>query len=171
MSVDSRNADYMGAAGAPVDPEPISAEMEALAADLIDYGLDALAESAELAPTLVVEDASGERTLLSLDGDEDIEECLDEAHDLIRSAARGKGATSGRAIEGLSERPVRYAIAYDGAIREEEGGPYRPALIVEYGERGLASGYSAYLLYKHAGQPQKFVWTDPAAAGEVELLV
>lgn len=154
-----------------VDPEPISDEMEALAGELIDYGLDALGEHAELAPTLVVEGASGERVWLSLDGDEDVEECLDEAHDLIRSAARGKGSTSGRSIEGLSERPVRYAIAYDGAIREDEDGAYQPALIVEYGERGLASGYSAYLLYHHAGHPQKFVWTDPAAAGEVELLV
>ena len=169
MSVDRRTDDQLDAA--PVDPEPISDEMEALAGDLIDFGLDALADSGQLTPTLVVEDSSGERTLLSLDGDEDVEECLDEARDLIRSASLGKGSSSGRTIEGLNGRPVRYAIAYDGAIREEESGPYQPALIVEYGESGLASGYSAYLLYKHAGQPQKFVWTDPAAAGEVELLV
>ncbi|MBS5451080.1 MAG: hypothetical protein KHY83_03620 [Coriobacteriia bacterium] len=157
--------------GAAEEPEPISAEMEALADALIDYGLDLLGETGQLVPTVAVEDASGGQAILSLDGDEDIEECLDEAHDLVRSAARGKGASSGRRIDGLSGRPVRYAIAYDGAIREEEGGAYRPALIVEYGEQGLASGYSAYLLYKHAGHPQKFVWTDPAAAGEVELLV
>lgn len=149
------------------DPEPISDEMEALAGDLIDYGLDALEDEGAFVTTLALEDAAGERTLLTLDGEDDVEECLEKAHEVIRQAARGKGP----AAEGLPGRPVRYAIAYDGAIREEEGGPYKPALIVEYGERGLASGYSAYLLYQHAGHPQKFVWTDPAAAGEVELLV
>lgn len=164
---DHRRADEDVAQGCDPDPEPISDEMESLAGALIDYGLDMLEETAELAPTLAVEDAAGERALLSLDGEEDVEECLEKAHEVVRQAARGKGP----AIEGLSGRPVRYAIAYDGAIREEDGGPYQPALIVEYGERGLASGYSAYLLYEHAGHPQKFVWTDPAAAGEVELLV
>jgi hypothetical protein len=35
----------------------------------------------------------------------------------------------------------------------------------------MTQGYSAYLLYQNAGDSQEFAWTDPAAAGEGELLV
>lgn len=146
-------------------PEKISDELESLAGALIDYGLDLLSEAGELAPTLAVENAEGEHILLSFD-EEETEECLDEAHKMVKSAAEGTSR-----IKGLNGAPERYALAYDGAIREDDRGPYQPALIVEYGERGMTSGYSAYLLYKHAGEAQKFVWTEPAAAGEVELLV
>lgn len=149
------------------EPEPISDELEALAGTLIDYSLDLLGETGELAPTLAVEDEHGERTLLSFD-DEDMEECLDEARGLLAAAARGK-----RKLEGLHGRPVRYALAYDGAIDVPESRKkgFEPALIVEYGEHGMTSGYSAYMLYENAGKPQEFAWTDPAAAGEGELLV
>lgn len=149
------------------EPEPISEQMDALACALIDYGLDLLGETGELVPTLAAENADGERTLLSFD-DEDFEECLDEVHTRLRAAAKGKGE-----LEGLKGKPVRYAIAYDGAIQDPDdpNGNFDPALIVEYGERGMTQAYSAYLLYKNPGKPQEFVWTDPAAAGEGELLV
>ena len=149
------------------EPEPISPEMDALACALIDYSLDLLGETGELAPTLAVEDASGNRSLLSFD-DEDFEECLEEVRNRLVAAARGE-----RAIDGLEDRPVRYAVAYDGAVdvpdSDVEG--FEPALIVEYGERGMSSAYSAYLLYENAGDPQEFAWTEPAAAGEGDLLV
>ena len=148
------------------EPEPISEEMDALACVLIDDSLDLLGEVGELAPTLAVEDDRGARTLLSFD-DEDFEECLDEVHDRLKAAAKGKGE-----LEGLKGRPVRYAIAYDGAIQDPDAeGNFEPALIVEYGEKGMTQAYSAYLLYQNPGNPQEFVWTDPAAAGEGELLV
>lgn len=150
-----------------VEPEPISPEMDALACALIDYSLDLLGETGELTPTLAVEDASGNRSLLSFD-DEDFEECLEEVRNRLVAAARGE-----RTIDGLEGRPVRYAVAYDGAVdvpdSDVEG--FEPALIVEYGEHGMSSAYSAYLLYENAGDPQEFAWTEPAAAGEGDLLV
>lgn len=151
----------------PTEPEPISPQMDALACALIDYGLDLLSETGELVPTLAVEDAEGNRSLLSFD-DEDFEECLAEVHDRLTAAARGE-----QRLDGLKGRPVRYAVAYDGAISlpDGEGDGFEPALIVEYGEHGMSSAYSAYLLYSNAGDPQEFMCTDPAAAGEGELLV
>jgi len=149
------------------EPEPISPQMDALACALIDYGLDMLSESGELVPTLAVEDEKGERSLFSFD-DEDFEECLQEVHDRLTAAAKGEPA-----LEGLKGRPVRYAIAYDGAIEipdsQVEG--YEPALIVEYGERGMSRAYSAYLLYQNPGGGEDFMWTEPEAAGEGDLLV
>ena len=150
-----------------VEPEPISPEMDALACALIDYGLDLLGTTGELAPTLAVEDDRGNRSLLSFD-DEDFEECLEEVRNRLVAAARGE-----QGLDGLQGRPVRYAVAYDGAVdvpdSDVEG--FEPALIVEYGEHGMTSAYSAYLLYENPGDPQEFAWTDPAAAGEGELLV
>ena len=157
------------AAGAPAtpEPEPISQEMDALACALIDYSLDLLGETGELVPTLAVEDAVGNRSLLSFD-DEDFEECLDEVRSRLTAAARGE-----KTLEGLPGKPVRYAIAYDGAVEipdsDVEG--FEPALIVEYGEHGMTSAYSAYMLYENPGDPQEFAWTEPAAAGEGDLLV
>ena len=144
------------------EPEPISDELNALVCATIDYALDLLGETAELSVTLVVEDAAGNQVLLSFD-DEEIEECLDEARSMVASKSSSLGELEGR--------PVRYAIAYDGAVEESQGAGYEPALIVEYGEKGLSQGYSAFLFYLNAGEPDRFQWTDPAAAGICDLLV
>lgn len=150
-----------------LEPEPISEAMEALAGALIDYSLDLLGETGELSPTVAVEDAEGNRSLLSFD-DEDFEECLQEIHDRLVEASKGKAV-----LEGLVGRPVRYAIAYDGAVQLPDAldDGFEAALIVEYGEQGMSQAYSAYLLYQNEGNPQEFAWTEPAAAGEGELLV
>lgn len=147
------------------EPEPITQELEELADDVIDYALDAMCNQGSFNPMLAVEDAHGQRVMLTFD-DEELEECLDAARGMVATAASGK-----KPIKGLNGGPVRYAIGFDGAIRESDGDPYKSAVIVEYGETGLSTGYSAYLLYKNPGKPQEFVWTDPAAAGETELLV
>lgn len=151
----------------PEEPEPISESMDALACALIDYSLDLLGETGELSPTLAVEDGLGTRSLLSFD-DEDFEECLDEVYARLRAAASGK-----QELEGLPGKPVRYAIAYDGAVQlpDAPDDGFTSALIIEYGEKGMSQGYSAYLLYENEGNPQEFAWTEPAAAGEGELLV
>jgi hypothetical protein len=146
-------------------PEPISENLETLANELIDYGLENLGQTGHLTTTLAVEDSVGNREMLTFE-DDAVDECVAEARDVVRRSMHKSGK-----IEGLQGRAVRYAIAYDGAIRETEKGPYQNALIVEYGEHGMSSAYSAYLLYKKAGHPKDFVWTDPAAAGETELLV
>lgn len=148
------------------EPEPISEELERLADDMVSLGLESLGETGKLIVTLAVEDEAGARVMLRFEDDADVSDCVREARDVVLGAQRKNGA-----IEGLGGRPVRYAIGYDGAVREREGGPYENALLVEYGEQGLSSAYSAYLLYKKAGHPKDFVWTEPAAAGETELLV
>ena len=147
------------------DPEPITDELDRLVCATIDYSLDILGEVGELSPSLAIEDEKGARALLSFD-EEEVEESLDKARQTVVDASKGKGS-----VEGLSAPVERYALAYDGVVEEFEGQGYEPALIIEYGERGLSSGYSAYMLYKNAGDPQEFMWTDPAAAGEGELLV
>ena len=147
------------------EPEPISEELEELADDVMDAALDAMCNKGEFSPLLAVENAQGERVMLAFD-DEELEECLDAARGMVATAASGK-----KPIKGLPGGPVRYVIAYDGAIRESDDDPYESAVIIEYGETGLSAGYSAYLLYQNPGKPQEFVWTDPAAAGEMELLV
>lgn len=150
---------------APCTPEPISQELDDLTCSLIDYALDVLATSGELPVSLAAADKAGKATLLTFD-DDDFEESIEEARARVRAAATGK-----QPIEGLSASVARYAIAYDGAIDEgtEEG--YIPALIVEYGEKGLSQGYSAYLTYDNPADEQNFVCSDVAPAGVVELLV
>lgn len=149
---------------APCTPEPISQELDDLTCSLIDYALDILATSGELSVSLAAADKAGKATLLTFD-DDDFEESIEEARTRVRAAATGK-----QPIEGLTGPAVRYAIAYDGAIDEgfEEG--YVPALIVEYGEKGLSQGYSAYLTYDNPADEQNFVCSDVAPAGVVELL-
>ncbi len=161
------NVDPESVGSEAVEPEPISPEMDALACAMIDYSLDLLETAGELCPSLAVEDGEGGRVLLSF-SDDDFEECLTEIRDQLTAAAKGKIQ-----IEGLSGRPVRYAFSYDGAVEnpDSEFSGYEPALIVEYGEHGMTSAYSAYLLYQNAGNPQEFVWTEPEAAGEGDLLV
>lgn len=149
-------------------PEPISDELEALAGDAIEYGLSQLGETGGLAVTLFAENEQGGRAMLSFEEDDNVEECLDEARGRVAATARGK-----KRLDGFSGKPVRYAIAYAGSIEAPDAPRkgYQPALIVEYGEEGLSSGYSAYLLYRKPGKPRDFTWTDPEAAGETELLV
>lgn len=146
-------------------PEPISAQMDSLALALIEYSLDLLADLGDLSVTLAVEDAHNNHVVLSFD-DEDFEESLEEAHETLRRAVAGTSPL--KELEGV---PVRYALAYDGAVDEDGSSGYVPALIVEYGEKGMSSGYSAYLCYENAGKPRDFVCSDPAPAGLVELLV
>lgn len=149
------------------EPEPISEALEALADDAIEYGLSQLGETGSLAVTLFAENEKGARDMLSFEEDDNVEECLNEARGRVAATAQGK-----KRLEGFSGRPVRYAIAYAGSIEAPDAPRrgYLPALIVEYGEEGLSSGYSAYLLYRKPGK-KDFTWTDARAAGETELLV
>ncbi len=142
--------------------EPISAELDSLTVALIEYGLDELASTGQLSVSLALGDEDGNATLLSFD-DDDFDESIDEAHATVQRSA-------GQVVEGLTSACVRYAVAYDGAI-DEDGSGYEPALIVEYGERGMSRGYSAYLTYENPGEPQDFVCSQAAPAGVVELLI
>ena len=65
--------------------------------------------------------------------------------------------------------PVRYALAYEGAVADERGA-YQDAVLLEFGERGRTS-FSAFSLVDGKGTGDNFAWTDPAPAGEVENLL
>ena len=83
------------------EPEPISEELEELADDVMDAALDAMCNKGEFSPLLAVENAQGERVMLSFD-DEELEECLDAARGMVATAASGK-----KPIKGLPGGPVR----------------------------------------------------------------
>lgn len=139
----------------------ISPELDELSSTLAGDALDLLAEGSSLDVLLVVQDAAGvtESYVLSGDG---IEACLKGAHDRVAALGReGDSADMGPA--------VRYVLAYEGAVADEAGA-YRDALMLEFGERGYKS-YSAFALFEGRGTGDRFVWSDPAPAGELEPLL
>lgn len=130
----------------------VSHKTDELASTLLARALDVLAVGEDLHVLLALGDESGH--IESLEFAEDgPEECLDGAR---KAAAESADA-------------VRYALAYRGAIADEEGA-YQDAVILEFGERGYRS-YSAYSLVDVTGDEDTFGWTEPAPAGEVEPLL
>ncbi|MBR2835467.1 MAG: hypothetical protein IKE43_07160 [Coriobacteriales bacterium] len=141
------------------EPEAISQELTSLLDDIIDYCLEELVYNGDFPVMLATCNKKGERDLLSLNGDE-IEDCLIEAKRMLASE------------KNIGERKItQYAIAYNGAIEDIPGSGYQPAIIVEYGEAGLSSGYSLFMFYENEGDVKHFNYTDPAAAGETELYI
>ena len=67
-------------------------------------------------------------------------------------------------------KPTCYAIAYQGAVADEDEA-FQDALILEFGDRGAACGYSAYSLIDGIGSGKRFRYTDPAPAGELSCLL
>jgi len=143
--------------------EGMSAELDELSSTLLGDALDLLAEGEPMGVLLVVEDAAGTDLSYAF-ADDGAEATLEAARQQVRTLARSHGAAG----EGLSD-PVRYAIAYEGAIGLDDGS-YADALILEFGERGYRS-YSAYSLYEGRGTGDGFAWTDAAPAGEVDPLL
>lgn len=93
------------------------------------------------------------------------------------AGAEGSGGVgvSGRrgsssAADASMGKPSYYAIAYAGAIADEEGG-FVDALILEFGEKGSDVAYSAYSLVEGVGAGDDFRYTDPAPAGEMPCLL
>lgn len=143
--------------------EGVSAQTDELASQLLGKALDVLAVGEELDVLLVLADAAG--TVASYDfADDGPEECLEGARKKAHDVARAHGDEAA----GLAE-PVRYALAYRGAIADEDGA-YQDAVLLEFGERGWRS-YSAYSFVDVTGDEDTFGWTEPAPAGEVEPLL
>ena len=90
-----------------------------------------------------------------------VEELLEGARSKVREL--GKEGHAGGAA------PVRYAIAYEGAVADEAGA-FQDAVIVEFGERGRTS-YSAFSYVEGKGSGDGFRWSDPAPAGVTESLL
>lgn len=141
----------------------ISSQLDELSCDLMGAALDRLADGQSVNVLLVVAD----KDLNTADfefADDGEEACLLGAYDKVRSLKR----TKGDAAMGLGA-PRYYAICYEGAVEDAEGG-YADALIMEFGEHGTQA-YSAYSLFDGRGEGDGFGWTDPAPAGEVENLL
>ena len=130
----------------------VSPELDELTSTLMGDALDMLAEGVDVGALLVVEDTRGD-TFSYAFTDDGPEALIEGAREQVRHT---KGA-------------LRYAIAYEAAI-EQEDGTYADALIVEFGEKGQPT-YSAYSLFEGRGEGDGFRWTDPAPAGEEEPLL
>ncbi len=129
----------------------ISDELDQLSCELIADALDILAEGRDVNVMVVTQD-SGNKADARTFSDDGPEECL--------NAARAHVSSSGA---------QRYAIAYDGAVADEEGS-FHDALLVEFGERGNEA-FSAFVAYEGRGAGDDFAWADPAPAGQTENLL
>lgn len=137
----------------------ISHELDVLACDLYGECFDVLATGNDLWPSLAFEDEKGNREIVTF-ADDEPGECLIAARNYFKTE-KDFGSVSA---------PVRYALAYDALVRDEETGELLPAVIVEFGEKGAPCAYSGYSFYRVGKKPTDFMWTDPQPAGEEELL-
>lgn len=141
----------------------ITPQLDALSSQLMGDAFDLLAEGRPVNVLLVISDAQGNVASYEFAAD-GVEACLDGAHDKVRQLVRAGGDQKG----GLAS-PVRYALAYEGAVSDESGA-YQDALLLEFGEEGHKA-FSAYSYVDGRGEGDGFRWTDPAPAGEVEPLI
>lgn len=128
----------------------ISKELDQLSVALIGTAID-LMDSGDAVPVMLAVDCEDE--LMTFEGD---------TPDGCYRAARAQVAE-------LGERCTRYALLYDGVVQESENDPGSPALLFEFGERGMENAWSGYLLYRRAKDGTVEV-TDPLPAGEETLL-
>ena len=138
--------------GAEKDGQGVSPELDDLSSTLMGQAFDVLAEGVELNVILAVEDAAGNVASYTF-ADDGPEECLEGARKKVRDLARSCGDAAAKL-----GAPVRYALAYEGAVADERGA-YQDAV------------FSAFSLVDGKGEGDNFAWTDPAPAGEVENLL
>ena len=142
--------------GAEKDGQGVSPELDDLSSTLMGQAFDVLAEGVELNVILAVEDAAGNVASYTF-ADDGPEECLEGARKKVRDLARSCGDAAAKL-----GAPVRYALAYEGAVADERGA-YQDAVLLEF--------FSAFSLVDGKGEGDNFAWTDPAPAGEVENLL
>ena len=116
---------------------------------------DRLADGEELNPTTATSDGVDDIVFCSFDKD---------GEEAALRAARRKIAKD-------SDDIIAYALAYDGFIKANENGESTDALIVEFGEKGMKTAYSAYVSYKKGKDASGFMAAEPLAAGEEPLLL
>ncbi len=132
---------------------PISEQLDELACDAIGMALDKLALGEGLWPTLMLLSQDGEREYFVFE-DDGLDICLMEARESVKS---------------LGEHASCYALYYDGFF-ENEIGVSDNALIVEFGERGADTAYSAVVAYGNPGSESEFWYDAPLPGGEEKLL-
>ncbi len=143
-----------------VELTPISEELDVLSCDLMGDAFDALADGMEFSVLIGYEDRNNNRELKAF-SDDGFLACLEGARDYIKALAKDAAE---------DKKPIRYALVYPASVANEEG-VYEDAVILEYGEKGQITGFSAYSLIDNIGEGERFMWSEPAAAGETELLV
>lgn len=141
----------------------VSAQTDELGSTLMGEALDRLAAGEDFSVVATATDSQGQRMTCEFD-DDSAEQCLEAARTWVRNGARGED--NARVIG----KPACYAIAYLGAVADEDD-VFRDALILEFGDRGAACGYSAYSLIDGIGSGKRFRYTDPAPAGELSCLL
>lgn len=141
----------------------VSPQTDELSSTLLGDALDLLAEGERMGVLLAVQDGEGRVASYEF-ADDGPEACLAGARERVRSLRSRRGDPDAQV-----GKPVRYALVYDGAVADDEGS-FHDALLLEFGERGWQA-YSAYCLYAGKGEGDRFTWTDPAPAGEVECLL
>lgn len=141
----------------------VSAQTDELGSTLMGEALDRLAAGEDFSVVATAADSQGQRMTCEFD-DDSAEQCLEAARTWVRNGARGED--NARVIG----KPACYAIAYLGAVADEDD-VFRDALILEFGERGAACGYSAFSLVEGVGSGKRFRYTDPAPAGELSCLL
>ena len=132
--------------------EGVSPETDELASTLMGDALDLLAAGEPFEVLLAVQTADGETSSYEFE-DDGAEACLEAARAKVSQVAGAQ----------------RYAIAYEGAVADEDGA-YADALLLEFGERGWRA-YSAFSLVEGKGMGDGFTWSDPAPAGEMPALL
>lgn len=137
------------------NPTPISPLLDDMTCELIGLCLDEIADGGSPAPTIAFACSDEDITFFSFD---------DDGPEAALEAARG-------AIRERADEIVAYAIAYDGFVNTGGDGLTQDALLVEFGERGLPTAYSAYVAYRRGRTPDDLVVSEPLAAGEEPLLL
>lgn len=139
----------------------VSPELDEMTCDVIGMFLDALAEGDDPGVVVCVEDKASNRyeVVFTDDGEE---ACLSAAQAFVT-----EHAAHGVSSDGVGKLE-RYAIACTGCV--EIDGAYENAVLVSFYERGLATGFSAYVLYDGVGAKDNFMWSDPEPAGEEPAL-
>ncbi len=128
----------------------ISKELDQLSVALIGTAID-LMDSGDAVPVM-----------LAVDCEDELMTFEDDTPDGCYRAARAQ-------VGELGEHCTRYALLYDGVVQESENDPGSPALLFEFGERGMKNAWSGYILYQRA-QDGTIEVTDPLPAGEETLL-
>lgn len=141
----------------------VSAQADELGSTLMGEALDRLAAGEDFSVVATAADSQGQRMTCEFD-DDSAEQCLEAARTWVRNGARSED--NARVIG----KPTCYAIAYQGAVADEDDA-FQDALILEFGDRGAACGYSAYSLIDGIGSGKRFRYTDPAPAGELSCLL
>ena len=139
----------------------VSAALDTMVCDLLEDFLGALAEGENPGVLLCLEDGRANRYEAAFDED-GAEACIEGAQRFVIQHAEGLPAEHLGVLD-------RYAYAYAGGV-ELEGG-FEDAVLVSFYERGMDTGYSAYVLYQGFGAGDGFMWSDPEPAGEEAPLI